>query len=245
MTMKTAVCWIGMLSLTVLTTVTIADCSAQPSGNDPLTEKQDSFTKKQGQTGEPRKTPGASTNDAASPDTIKRKNDNLDEERDKIWNSSEMLSARAWLETYFERSAKISDAQAKKYMDGLKTLYPDQMKLWLIKFQADRKSRKQQTESERMARQQSISARQASPHVGGFQNPYAGRRINSSGPTSSGQPVGNASRGFGGVANSVTQHQPVQKPFAGQSVRRPLVTSEDVARWEVLRGLGWGGRGGY
>ena len=259
--MKTAVCWIGTLSLTVLTTVNITDCLAQPSGIDPLSEKQE-------RTGEPRKTPGASTNDAASPDaraaspdaraaspdtraaspdtraaspdTRKGNDDNLDEEREKVWNSSEMLNARAWLETYFERSAKISDTQAKKYMDGLRTLYPDQMKLWLIKFQADRKGRKQQTESERMTRQQSISTRQASPHVGGFQNPYAGRRA-----TSSGQPVGNVPRGFGGVANPVAQHQPVQKPFAGQSVRRPLVTSEDVARWEVLRGLGWGGRGGF
>lgn len=243
--MKTAVCWIGTLSLTVLTTVNITDCSAQPSAIDPLTEKQE-------QTGEPRKTPAASTNDAASPDARaaspdarKGNYDNLDQEREKIWNSSEMLSARVWLETYFKRSAKISEAQAKKYMAGLRTLYPDQMKLWLIKFQTDRKGRKQQTESERMARQQTISARQASPQVGGFQNPYAGRRINSSGPTSSGQPVGNASRGFGGVANPVTQHQPVQKPFAGQSVQRPLVTSEDVARWEILRGLGWGGRGGF
>ncbi|MEO2047432.1 MAG: hypothetical protein ABGX16_12775 [Pirellulales bacterium] len=238
--MKTAVCWIGTLSLTVLTTVNIIDCSAQPSGIDPLSEKQE-------RTGEPRKTPGASTNDAASPDaraaspdSRKGNYDKLDEEREKVWNSSEMLSARAWLETYFERSAKISDAQAKKYLDGLRTLYPNQMKLWLIKFQADRKGSKQQTESERMARQQSISARQASPHVGGFQNPHAGRRV-----TSSGQPVGNVPRGFGGVANLVAQHQPVQKPFAGQSVQRPLVTSEDVARWEILRDLGWGGRRGY
>ena len=164
--------------------------------------------------------------------------DDIEAEREKVWNSPDMLAARAWLETYFERSAKISDAQAKKYMDGLKTMYPDQMKLWLVKFQADRKTNKQQYAMERQTRHQALQARQASPQVGGFQNPYASRRA-----VSSGQPIGNVRQTYGGGTNPIAQHQPVKKPFEGQSVPAPLVTSREVARWEILRGLGWGGGG--
>jgi len=165
-------------------------------------------------------------------------NDNIEAEREKIWNSPEMLTARAWLETYFERSAKITDEQAKKYMAGLRTMYPDQMKLWLVKFQADRESRKQQSAAARQARQKTIAMRQPSPQVGGFQNPYAGRRV-----ASSGQPVGNARQNYAGGTNPYAQRRPVQKPFSSpqyQYARRPLVTSEEVARWEILRGLGFG-----
>jgi len=164
--------------------------------------------------------------------------DKIEAEREKIWNSPEMLTARAWLETYFERSAKITDEQARKYMDGLRTMYPDQMKLWLVKFQADRKSRKQHSATARQARQKTIAMRQTAPQVGGFQNPYAGRRV-----ASSGQPVGNVRQTFGGGTHPYAQRQPVQKPFSSpqyQNARRPLVTSEEVARWEILRGLGFG-----
>ncbi len=219
--MKTTNCWIGILAFATLSAILTSD------GYALAPETQSSAA------------PTGSSKEARAGDRNEPDHDKMEVERDKIWNSPEMLSARVWLETYFERSAKISDAQAKKYMDGLRTMYPDQMKLWLVKFQADRESRKQQYESQRQARHQTLSARQASPQVGGFQNPYAGRRA-----TSSGQPIGNVRQTYGGGANPIARQQPVQKPFAGQSAPRPLVTSEDVARWEVLRGLGWG-LGGY
>jgi hypothetical protein len=242
--MKTTNDWIGILAFALLATTASSSgyaqaTGAQATGKSPLNGAQVRAEL-------PRGAPAATSKDArpdstSEPDGAKGPAyDKIEAEREKIWNSPEMLSARAWLETYFERAAKISDEQAKKYMDGLRTMYPDQMKLWLVKFQADRESRKQQHESQRQVRNQTLAARQASPQVGGFQNPYAGRRA-----TSSGQPIGNVRQSYGGGANPVAQHQPVQKPFAGQSVRGPLVTSEDVARWEILRGLGWGGGRGY
>jgi hypothetical protein len=240
--MKTTIGWLGILACTTLVALATADCNAQASKRAPSTGAVPAA-----KAGDPASQAEAGTSTAANHDKKSTDGpdddngpdyDKIEAEREKIWTSPEMLSARAWLETYFERSAKISDEQAKKYMDELKTMFPDQMQIWLMKFQADRESRKQQTTSERQARQTSISMRQASPQVGGFRNPYANRRA-----VSSGQPIGNVRQNFGGGANPVAQRQPVQKPFSGpeyQNVRRPLVTSEDVARWEILRGLGWG-----
>lgn len=60
-----------------------------------------------------------------------------DAERDALWNSAAMLRARAWVQEYCERSAKISDAEGKKYMQELASLTPSQMKLWLLKFEEE------------------------------------------------------------------------------------------------------------
>ena len=231
--MKTTPFWIGILAFATLLTTGPSGSHAQSARKGPAPSASERGAASErgregGQTSQTREGTAGSSKDSgpASAD--------VDAQREQIWNSPEMLTARAWMETYFERSAKISDEQAKKYMDGLKTMYPDQMKLWLVKFQADRESSKQQVETQRQARHQSISMRQDSQQVGGFQNPYAGRRA-----TSSGQPIGNVRQTYGG-ANPIAQHQPTQKPFAGQSVRRPIVTSEDFARREILGGLGWG-----
>jgi hypothetical protein len=53
----------------------------------------------------------------------------------KIWNSPTMLRARAWVQEYCQRSAKITPEQAAEYMQELERLTPTQMKLWLLKFQ--------------------------------------------------------------------------------------------------------------
>jgi len=160
----------------------------------------------------------------------------IEAEKEQIWNSPEMLEARAYLETYFERSSQISDEQAKKYMADLKSLSPDQMRLWLLKFQQQRAERRQAYESERRARQLKIAGRQPAPNVGGFRNPYAGRRS-----VSTGLPAGQMHQYFGTRPNSLAQRPPIQKPFSSPQysrARQPLVTSEEVARYEILRGLG-------
>lgn len=55
-------------------------------------------------------------------------------EREKIWNSPTMLRARAWVQEYCQRSAKITPTEAQAYMTELQNLSPTQMKLWLLKF---------------------------------------------------------------------------------------------------------------
>jgi hypothetical protein len=61
----------------------------------------------------------------------------MDAERAQIWNSPTMLRARAWVQEYCQRSARISPAEAQQYMTELSNLTPRQMKLWLLKFEAE------------------------------------------------------------------------------------------------------------
>lgn len=65
-------------------------------------------------------------------------------EQAKIWNSPRMVKARAWLETYCKRSARISPEEAKQYMNELEKLTPVQMKLWLLKFDHEEEQRQRQ-----------------------------------------------------------------------------------------------------
>ncbi|TWU27283.1 hypothetical protein [Bythopirellula polymerisocia] len=156
-------------------------------------------------------------------------------EHDKIWNSKEMLEARAHLKTTFERSAKISQEQADKYMADLKAMSPDELQVWLINFQEQRASTLKQVERERQIRQQTLASRSPAQQVGGFRNPSPGR-----GTVSSGLPAGTGLQPAGGSRNVFASSPQVQKPFSSpayqQSVR-PLVTSEDAARTEILRGF--------
>lgn len=61
-----------------------------------------------------------------------------EEAREKIWNSSEMLQARAWLESYFAVAKKYTPQQAAAYRDALKNMSAPEMELWLMKFEHDR-----------------------------------------------------------------------------------------------------------
>ena len=147
-----------------------------------------------------------------------------------------MLQARAWLEDHFRRSAQISDAQAKKYMAEMEAMSPDQMKIWLINFNRERSQQIQEGKNFRQMNREKVAHRRASPQVGGFQNPYRGQ-----GRASSGMPAAGMRQTIGGQANPMAARPTVQKPFSNPSYMRsirPLVTSEDAARWEILRGLG-------
>ena len=154
----------------------------------------------------------------------------LDAQREKIWNSREMLEARAHMDLYFKRSAQVTPEQAEKYMADLKAMSPDQMQMWLIQHQQQRAQVQQEQERWTNLRREAARGTLPAQNMGAFQNPLANRRT-----VSSGQPV--AARPN---PNAVTQ-RPIQKPFSGpqfSGAAQPLVTSEDVARAEILRGLG-------
>ncbi|QEG35625.1 hypothetical protein [Bythopirellula goksoeyrii] len=156
-------------------------------------------------------------------------------EHDKIWNSKEMLEARAHLKTTFERSAKITPEQADKYMADLEALSSEQLKAWLLNFQQERARNIQQNERERQLRRQVVESRSTAQQGGGFRNPTANRRTVSSGLPVMSTPQPAANR------NVFAASPRVQKPFSDPSYQRsvrPLVTSEDAARYQILRGIG-------
>lgn len=68
----------------------------------------------------------------------------INAEREKIWNSSDMLRARAWLQDYCSKSAKVTPEMAKAYQTELQNMSPTQLKLWLLKFDEQEEQRQQQ-----------------------------------------------------------------------------------------------------
>ena len=77
-------------------------------------------------------------------------------ERQKIWESPQMLRARAWVKDYCAHSAKITPAEAKEYEAELANLSPKQMKLWLLKFQHEEEMIQQQQAMFNSARQADV-----------------------------------------------------------------------------------------
>ena len=80
-----------------------------------------------------------------------------DAERDKIWNSPRMLRARAWVQEYCQRSAKISPEEASQYLAELERLTPIQMKLWLLKFDEEQEQIDRQQAAFDQAREASVA----------------------------------------------------------------------------------------
>jgi hypothetical protein len=68
----------------------------------------------------------------------------MDPERAQIWNSPNMLKARAWLQEYCQVSKKFTPEDEKKYLAELENLSASQMKLWLLKFDHEQEQRQQQ-----------------------------------------------------------------------------------------------------
>ncbi|QEG33109.1 hypothetical protein [Bythopirellula goksoeyrii] len=96
------------------------------------------------------------TNQASSATTI-----NTAAEREKIWNSPTMLKARAWVQEYCQRSAKITPAEAKQYMTELENLSPVQMKLWLLKFDHQEEMNRKREEDFEIARRAHLKQAEA------------------------------------------------------------------------------------
>jgi len=65
-------------------------------------------------------------------------------EREEIWNSPDMLRARAWLKDYCSKSAKVTPEMAKQYESELANMSPNQMRLYLMKFDEQEQMRQQQ-----------------------------------------------------------------------------------------------------
>lgn len=149
----------------------------------------------------------------------------IDARRDEIWNSPEMVEARAHLALTFKRSAKITDEQADKYMANLKAMSPDDMQVWLLQYQEQRAQVQGEEARAAGARRDAVRGNIPAQNLGAFRNPVA----------ASGRPVGNLQR----PAATHGGAQQTQKPFSGaqfSGAAQPLVTSQDMARFEILRG---------
>ena len=110
------------------------------------------------QTAAPTPTKPAAT---TAPATYAKPNASVDAQREKIWDSPQMLRARAWVKDYCAHSAKISPAEAKEYEAELANLSPKQMKLWLLKFQHEEEMIQQQQQAFNQSRQADVSQAKA------------------------------------------------------------------------------------
>jgi hypothetical protein len=81
----------------------------------------------------------------------------MDAEREQIWNSPNMLRARAWMQDYFSKSVKVTPEQAKEYLTELQNLTPAQMRLWLLKFDHEEEQRAQQQQLWQQAHSAALS----------------------------------------------------------------------------------------
>jgi hypothetical protein len=68
----------------------------------------------------------------------------MEAEREQIWNSPEMLRARAWLKDYCSKSVKVTPEMAQRYESELANMSPNQMRLYLMKFDQEEQQRQQQ-----------------------------------------------------------------------------------------------------
>jgi hypothetical protein len=84
-----------------------------------------------------------------------------DAEREQIWNGPEMLQARAWLDQYFAVSAQYTPKQAEEYLSGIKAMTPEEMRLWLSKFQQERQQRRQIAANGDQMRQNQLARNEA------------------------------------------------------------------------------------
>jgi hypothetical protein len=78
-------------------------------------------------------------------------------EREQIWNSPQMLRARAWLQDYCSKSAKVTPEMAKEYQTELENMTPAQLKVWLLKFEHEESQRQQQYAAWQQAHSASLS----------------------------------------------------------------------------------------
>jgi hypothetical protein len=69
---------------------------------------------------------------------------NMSPESAKVWNSPQMLRARAWLYDRISKSAKITPEEGRKYIQVLENMTPEEMKLWLMKFEEEEEQRQSQ-----------------------------------------------------------------------------------------------------
>lgn len=86
----------------------------------------------------------AATQPAATKPAVPAAEATMDPERAAIWNSPNMLRARAWLQEYCATSAKVKPGEAQQYLNELQNMSATQMKLWLLKFDEEEDRKQQQ-----------------------------------------------------------------------------------------------------
>lgn len=77
--------------------------------------------------------------DAAAIDLPELRGLDAEEQRLAVWNSQEMLAARAWLEDYFRASRRYDRRRAAEYLRRLSRLEPAEMRLWLARLERARR----------------------------------------------------------------------------------------------------------
>lgn len=80
----------------------------------------------------------------------------IDAQRAKIWNSPEMLEARAYVTEYGRRSRQFNAQAAEKYLANLSQFSPEQMEAWLQRYQARRTNLRKGEEAQQAARELSV-----------------------------------------------------------------------------------------
>ena len=149
----------------------------------------------------------------------------LDAEREKIWNSPEMVEARAHVELTLKRSAKITPEQAAKYMADLKAMSPEDMQIWLIQQQEQRAQVQREEARAASMRRGAVQANLPAQSVGNFRNPVA--------------PTGRPATAAASPPARPTTAPRNPRPFSGpqySGAYQPLITSQEMARFEILRG---------
>lgn len=95
---------------------------------------------------------------AATPSTSAA---SMDSEKAAIWNSPNMLRARAWLQEYCATSAKVKPGEGQQYMNELQNMSATQMKLWLMKFDEEEEQKQQQHDFWQQAHSAALSQAKA------------------------------------------------------------------------------------
>ncbi len=81
--------------------------------------------------------------------------------KDKIWNSPDMLKARAWVDDYFRVIKKYTPEQKAEYKKHLASLTAPQMEMWLMRFNHDRLDAKKSEAGAQKARDARLARGQA------------------------------------------------------------------------------------
>lgn len=81
---------------------------------------------------------------AAAPAAPQKTQAEMTAEREALWDSPDMLRARAWLKDYCSKSAKVTPEMAQAYQKELQNMSTTQLKLWLLKFDEEEEQRQAQ-----------------------------------------------------------------------------------------------------
>jgi hypothetical protein len=70
--------------------------------------------------------------------------DSLDPKQQQVWNSPQLLRARAWVEDYCSNSNLISEASAAQHLQTLSNMSPEEMQLFALRHEYEYQQQKKQ-----------------------------------------------------------------------------------------------------